>query len=75
MSDSPAILLRYFNLFSCGLWLDAAEPRRPRVFQAQMRSQKVAACEGGSLLRREREDVLNVSSFHRLTHCSTPGEL
>ena len=76
MSDFSSILLRYFNLFSRGLWHDAAEPSRPRVFHVQKRSpfagrkrhvREATSCAG-------RLDVLKISAFHRLAYRCTLGE-
>ena len=76
MSDFSSILLRYFNLFSRGLWHDAAEPSRPLVFHVQIRSsfarrkrhvREATSCAG-------RLDVLKISAFHRLAYRCTLGE-
>ena len=56
--------LRYLRLCSRGLWLEAAEPSNPRVFQVQARSplrQKVATSGRDCVARQGDAALQNIS--------------
>ena len=77
MSDISTIRLRYFNVFSRSLWLQAAESNKPRVLQVQMRSTFDGRWRhvGATASCANRLEILKTSAFHRLSSRWTPGKL